>query len=77
MRKIALTVSILLTVCIAAAGVTRAADRPVPAGFGQNYNEIVALAKKEGRVRFAASDPDESGRACHLLCSLVEWCVGR
>ena len=28
-------------------------------GFGKSLSEIVALAKKEGRVRFCSSDPDE------------------
>jgi iron(III) transport system substrate-binding protein len=32
-------------------------------GAGKGLNEIVALAKKEGRVRFCSSDPDEKDAA--------------
>lgn len=30
-----------------------------PEGFGKSFHEIVALAKKEGRVRFTSGTPDE------------------
>ena len=30
-----------------------------PEGFGKNFSEIVALAKKEGKVRFTSGTPDD------------------
>src|SRR5262245_57474582 len=36
-----------------------AAAAPAPEGFGRNLNEIVARAKKEGKVRFTSGTPDE------------------
>lgn len=35
------------------------AAQKAPAGYGQTYEEIVELAQKEGKVRFASSDPEE------------------
>ena len=35
------------------------AASPAPEGFGKSFSEIVALAKKEGKVRFTSGTPDE------------------
>jgi iron(III) transport system substrate-binding protein len=59
MKEKLLIVIILLIFSIAATGIVKAADSRAPAGFGRNYNEIITLAKKEGKVRFTASNPDD------------------
>lgn len=51
--------SVFLAASIVVVGSVRAAEKLAPAGFGQTYNEILALAKKEGKVRFSTSNPDE------------------
>jgi iron(III) transport system substrate-binding protein len=59
MRKTVVMLSLFLAASIAIPESGRTAEKLAPSGFGQTYNEIVALAKKEGKVRVSTSDPDE------------------
>jgi iron(III) transport system substrate-binding protein len=55
MKKSLLSVSVVLAAMMVTVEIGRALDKPAPARFGQTYNEIVALAKKEGKVQFATA----------------------
>ena len=56
MRKTIMILSVFLAAIMAVVGSNVTAEKPEPAGFGQTYDEIVALAKKEGKVRVSTSD---------------------
>jgi iron(III) transport system substrate-binding protein len=55
MRKLLVGLSSLLVGLMVWTGVGMTADKPAPPRFGQTYNEIVAKAKSEGKVRFATA----------------------
>ncbi len=55
MKKWLLFLNIVLATMMVMSETGIAADKPAPARFGQTYEQIVSLAKKEGTVRFATS----------------------
>jgi ABC-type Fe3+ transport system substrate-binding protein len=55
MRSAWSTVGAVLATVLVMVSTGLAAERPAPPRFGQTYDQIVAMAKKEGRVRFATA----------------------
>lgn len=73
MRRMLLVLSLLLVCTMVVAENSMAADKqPV---FGKTYNEIVALAKKEGTVRLASamtSGPESQAMAARIVKPFVD-----
>jgi iron(III) transport system substrate-binding protein len=55
MKKMLIGLSGLIVLTILWAGIGMTADRPAPPRFGQSYDEIVAMAKKEGKARLTTA----------------------
>ena len=55
MKKRVLFLSIMFVTMMVIVEIGMAVEKPAPARFGQTYEQIVAMAKKEGKVRFATS----------------------